>query len=131
MNSDTLRGTPDCSRYQMCLHGEWKDQKCPPTLHWNAKTSSCDWPKSAKCSGNAEESTDSPTSRPTDPPTTDGNVWDLNELFEVTPVQVEKREIRMLDDEVATEEPRAMFIAEPVMEATEMTLEDAVTSSQF
>lgn len=41
----------DCEAYLQCEAGRWRKHSCAPGLHWSSKTSRCDWPSSAKCTG--------------------------------------------------------------------------------
>ncbi|KAJ8980547.1 hypothetical protein NQ317_001054 [Molorchus minor] len=68
----------DCSQYLHCLWGKYEIFKCASGLHWNNERKTCDWPATAKCSQDADNTidsddasqTDRPIHRPTARPTT-------------------------------------------------------------
>ncbi|KAM3963585.1 chitinase-related protein 1 isoform 2-T3 [Aphomia sociella] len=38
-----------CDSYLLCAGGRWRLQRCPPGLHWDKRTSRCDWVEFAMC----------------------------------------------------------------------------------
>lgn len=42
----------ECSKYYLCINGEFSQLTCPAPLHWNKNH--CDWPEKAQCKTRAQ-----------------------------------------------------------------------------